>query len=100
MKTQEITKIKAQDRFTELEMFAMFNIDMVVAGSMDAKDVRGTNVNLWKNVRQDDIEKSDPLSVSVKFENGEMTGTVARINRLNELCEQFEGVTFETVDPE
>ena len=41
--------IAASDRFTETEMFAMFNIDMTLIGegAMDERQVRDRNRFLW-----------------------------------------------------
>jgi hypothetical protein len=62
------------DRFTDLDMFRMFNVDMVLAGAMDAKEARGPNRFLWRFKPQTDVSKSDPASVSCKFDgDGNMT---------------------------
>ena len=66
--------IDANLRFSEIEIFRMFNIDMAAIGAMDSHAVRGNNKFLLRFTRHNNAVKSDPASVSAKFDRkGNMT---------------------------
>ena len=72
-------------RFNQVDIFRMFNVDMVAAGEMDAADVRGNNRFLIRFPKHNDPEKRDPASVPCKVDpktHEIINGTTERIAML------------------
>jgi len=85
-------KIAHADRFTEVEMFEMFCVDMEAAGAMAHEDVRGPNRFLWKTKRQEIADK-DPKSIAATINpktHEIIDGTPERIAMLREHAERVQ----------
>ena len=72
--------IAASDRFTETEMFAMFNIDMTLIGegAMDEKQVRDRNRFLWDTKP---VSKTKLASIEQAEKDNRLVAHAERINK-------------------
>ena len=84
-------KIKANERFTEVEQCRMFNVDM--SEHMDPKNIRGDNKFLIRFKAHNDAAKKDPASVACKVDpktHEIISGTPERIANLNAHMERIQ----------
>lgn len=59
-------KIKIEDRFTDIELFRMFSVDMTKRCDIEFKGtVRGNNVNLWKFKKNHNPDRCDENTDSI-----------------------------------